>query len=87
MNDERMEQNFERVFKLLDVISVELAHTRHKVDANGDEIALIREETVHNREATTGLRKDLELGFQRVDRRLGNIELRLETLEDHEDRR
>ncbi len=66
MIDDRIDENFQRVFQLLDVISVE--------------VALNRSET----ERLSGV---MEVGFQRVDRRLGNIESRIEALEDQKYRR
>jgi hypothetical protein len=66
MNNDQMDQSFERVFKLLDVLSVEVALGRNE---------------------TAGLRKDVEFGFQGVDRRLGKIESRIEALEDQKGRR
>jgi hypothetical protein len=87
MNNDRMEQNFERVFKLLDVLSVEVALNRNETVEVRADVGGLRGELGGLRGEVGGLRKDMEFGFERVDRRLGNIESRIEALEDKKGRR
>ena len=61
----------EKILRLLDVISVEVA-------ANRNETAELRTEIRHEAGA---FRKEMRTGFQQVDRRLGNLETRVENLE------
>jgi hypothetical protein len=63
-----------KVLKLLDVISVEVAATRQDTAANSREIVAMRQETAD-------LRTEMRAGFGRVERRLGHIEVRVETVE------
>ena len=64
-------QTEEKILQLLDVISVEVA-------ANRNETTELRSEL---RSETTSLRTEMRAGFGRFDRRLGNLETRVESLE------
>jgi hypothetical protein len=57
-----------KILHLLDVISVEVAATRNE----------LRNEF---RNEISGLRTEVRTGFDRVDRRLGNLESRVENVE------
>ena len=63
-----------KILQLLDVISVEVAATRQETAANSRAIVSMRDETGE-------LRTEMRSGFARVDRRLGNVETRLERVE------
>lgn len=63
-----------KVLQLLDVISVEVAATRQETAANSEAIVAMREETAE-------LGTEMRAGFGRVERRLGHIEVRVETVE------
>ncbi len=71
-----------KIIELLDVISVE-------VGANRNETAELRAELRNEtgglrnelRNETAELRKEMRTGFDRVDRRLGKLETRVEDLE------
>ena len=63
-----------KVLQLLDVISVAVAATRQETAANSEAIVAMRQETAE-------LRTDMRAGFGRVERRLGNLEVRVETIE------
>jgi hypothetical protein len=60
MKDDR----FEKIFRLLDVISIEVAAGRNEL-----------------RSETADIRKEMRAGFGRVERRLGNLETRVEGVE------
>jgi hypothetical protein len=65
------EETEAKILQLLDVISVEVL-------ANRGDTAELRAEL---RSETAELRKEMRAGFTRVDRRLGNLETRVERVE------
>jgi hypothetical protein len=67
-----MEDNIQaKILQLLDVISVEVAANRNQTTQLGEEM----------RSEFASVRHEMRGGFDRVDRRLGNLEDRVETLE------
>jgi hypothetical protein len=64
-----------KILRLLDVISLEVAATRNELrDEFRGEISGLRNEF-------SGLRTEMRTGFNRVERRLGNLETRVEGVE------
>ena len=67
-----MEDNIQaKILQLLDVISVEVAANRNQTTQLGEEM----------RSESASVRHEMCGGFDRVDRRLGNLKNRVETLE------
>jgi hypothetical protein len=68
-----------KILQLLDVISVEVAATRTELrEEFRREIGGLRND-LHGE--IGGLRNEMRTGFDRVDRRFGNLETRVESLE------
>ena len=65
------DDQLQRIFSLLDVLSVQVSATQAGVDS-------LREET---RSGVGALREETRNGFERVERRLGNLETRVEGIE------
>jgi len=60
-----------KILQLLDFISIEVAANRNQTTQFGEEM----------RSEFAAVRHEMRGGFDRVDRRLGNLENRVETLE------
>jgi hypothetical protein len=71
-----------KILQLLDVISVEVAANRADTAALGTELrAELHGEIGGLHGEIGGLRQEMRSGFDRVDRRLGHLENRIENLE------
>ena len=78
-----------KILQLLDVIAVEVAANRNETSSLRAELrsetSSLRSETsslrAELRNETSSIREEMRSGFARVERRLGNLEIRVEDLE------
>jgi hypothetical protein len=70
-----------KILALLDVIAIEVGADRNDTRALDAKVTSLSVDVAANRAETTELRMEMRGGFNRVDRRLGNLETRVEGVE------
>jgi hypothetical protein len=75
------EETGTRILVLLDLVATEVAATRIELAANSSDICGLQTEVAATRSDVRALDAKVTSGFERVERRLGHLETRVEDVE------